>query len=269
MLMQKRKIGLLLGLALALGAGGLPAQTTNAPASPAKADNPTYLRDMLPIFMGDCFRCHNSQSRFLPDWTDYKTAYAHRREIKRRVWDSWKDEYYQQSMPAGNGAECRNITAEQRALIKKWVETGAAYGVLPPPEVAGTREGRIQAGQHLFATICAACHQPNGLGVPGKFPPLAGSDFLNANKDRAINIVIHGLQGPITVNGQAFNNAMPSVPLRDGDIANVLTYLYSAFGNSGKDVTADEVKTVRATAQPLNAVSPSGASPAAPKSDYE
>ena len=60
--------------------------TTSAFANQA----PTYLRDMQPIFMGNCSRCHNQQSRFVYDWLDYKTAYADRWEIRRRIWDSWK-----------------------------------------------------------------------------------------------------------------------------------------------------------------------------------
>lgn len=265
---SKPKIWLPIALTfVVLGATTAFSQPTNAP--PKSDGNPTYLRDMMPIFTGDCFRCHNSQSRFLPDWTDYQTAYHYRLEIKRRVWDSWRNEYFKQSMPAGNGAECRQITEEQRALVKKWVNSGAPYGVLPPAEMATTKAGTLQAGQHLFSTICAACHQPDARGLPGKFPPLTASDFLNADKGRAINTVTHGLQGEITVNGQTFNNSMPAVPLRDEDVANVLTYLYSSFGNSGKEVTADEVKAVRVQAQLVNAVAPAAAMPAAPKSRFE
>ena len=77
------------------------------------------------------------------------------------------------------------------------------------------------------------------------FPPLAGSDFLNANKDRAIKTVIFGRQGEVVVNGMKFNNNMPSFPLTDDDIANVLTFVYNSFGNSGLEVTAAEVAAER------------------------
>lgn len=244
---------------------------TNAVAATATkngADHPTYLRDMVPIFMGDCFRCHNSQSKFLQNWTDYKTAYQYRKEIKRRVWDSWQHKYYKQSMPAGNGAECRSITIEQRQLVRDWVESGAALGVAPAVKNAGSTGERIQMGQHLFSTICAACHQANGQGVVDKFPPLVKSDYLNASKDRAISVVLHGLQGPVEVNGQSFNNSMPAVPLRDEDVANVLTYLYNSFGNSGKVVTPDDVKEVRAQKVNVPNVPPTEATPAK-KSAYE
>ena len=93
--------------------------------------------------------------------------------------------------------------------------------------------------------ICAACHQPTGKGLPNMFPPLAGSDFLNANKSRAIKVVIFGRQGEVVVNGMKFNNNMPALPLSDQDIANVLTFVYNSFGNSGLEITPEEVKVLR------------------------
>jgi len=241
--------------------------SVTASATTNGMDHPTYLRDMVPIFMGDCFRCHNSQSKFLPDWTNYKIAYDYRKEIKRRVWDSWQHKYYKQSMPAGNGAECRSITVEQRELVRDWVNSGAEYGVAPVATTANSTQERIQMGQHLFSTICAACHQANGQGIPEKFPPLVKSDYLNASKDRGIAVVLHGLQGPVTVNGQTYNNSMPGVPLRDEDVANVLTYLYSSFGNSGKVVTPDDVKQIRAQKVNMPSVRPPDSVPA--RSAYE
>ncbi len=208
--------------------------------------SPTYLRDIQPIFMGNCSRCHNQQTRFVYNWLDYKTAYADRWEIRRRVWDSWKGEYYQESMPVANSPESLEITAAQRQTIKDWVDDGAPRGVAPPPGAAKTKAEQIAAGRQLFSSICAACHQPTGLGRPNVFPPLAGSDYLNANKDRAIQTVIFGRQGEVVVNGQKFNNNMPSFPLTDQDIANVLTYVYNSFGNSGLVVVPDEVKALRA-----------------------
>lgn len=215
-------------------------------ASPSDPQAPTYLRDVLPVFMGKCARCHNDQSRLMYDWMNYKTAFADRWAIKRRVWDSWKGQYYKQSMPAGNGPECEAMTAAERKTIKDWVATGAAYGVPPVVSNARSKAERIEQGSRLFASICALCHQPTGLGIPNQFPPLASSDFLNANKERAIKILLHGRQGAITVNGHAFDASMPSLPLGDEDIANALTYVYNSFGNSGKEVTPEEVRAARA-----------------------
>jgi len=217
--------------------------------SGATNDSPTYLRDIQPIFMGNCSSCHNQQSRFVYNWLDYKTAYSDRWEIRRRVWDSWKGSYYKEAMPIANSPESVALTDEQRLTIKNWVAGGGLRGVEPPPDGPKSKAERIELGRRLFTSICAACHQPTGLGRPNMFPPLAGSDFLNADKNRAIQIVIHGRQGEVVVNGIKFNNNMPSFPLGDQDIANVLTFVYNSFGNSGLAVTPEEVKTLRAQTQ--------------------
>jgi mono/diheme cytochrome c family protein len=242
---------------LALSAATVYPQTTpsaGAVTAPAEtggltATNPTYLHDILPLFLGKCSRCHNDQSSFLPNWLDYKTAYSHRAEIKRRVWDSWKDNYYKESMPVANCPECRAITEEDRALIRDWVDTGAAYGVPPPVSVAHNKDERIEFGKRLFTITCVPCHQANAQGIPYRYPPLAQSDFLNGDKERAIKVLLNGRQGPIIVNGLGFTNSMPRFPLSDEQIANVLTYVYNSFGNSGKEVTAAEVKAARAEKQ--------------------
>src|SRR5262249_53207093 len=156
---------------------------------------PTYLRDVLPIFMGRCSRCHNDQTRFLNNWFDYKTALADRREIKRRVWNSWKGSYFKQPMPIGNSPESEAITEEEHTIIKDWVDAGAPYGIPATGNPPKSKAERIERGRRLFATVCAACHQPSGQGIPNRFPPLVGSDFLNSDKGRAIRIVLNGIQG--------------------------------------------------------------------------
>jgi nitrite reductase (NO-forming) len=115
----------------------------------------------------------------------------------------------------------------------------------PVVAAASTKAERVARGQRIFTSICAACHQPTGLGIENVFPPLAGSDFLNADKQRAIGIVLHGLSGPVTVKGKAFNSAMPALGLSDEDAAYALTFVYNNFGNAGHDVTPADVKTVR------------------------
>jgi mono/diheme cytochrome c family protein len=212
--------------------------------------------------MGNCSRCHNQQSRFIYDWLDYKTAFADRWEIRRRVWDSWKGTFYKESMPVANSPESLALTDEERITIRNWVDGGALRGVPPPPGAAKSKAEKIQLGKQLFSSICAACHQPNGLGRPNMFPPLAGSDYLNSDKNRAIKTVIFGRQGEVVVNGMKFNNNMPSFPLTDQDIANVLTFVYNSFGNSGLEVTPGEVKSLRA--QP-----PEPSKTPAPKNAYE
>lgn len=235
-----------------------------ASAQTAAKRVPTYLRDVQPILMRRCARCHNEQARFVYNWLDYKTATEDRGEIARRVWDSWKGTYFKESMPIANSPESLAITDQERATIRRWVTSGAAMGVAPPPVIANSKEEKIEMGRRIFTTICAACHQPTGRGVPNVFPPLAGSDFLNADKKRAIKIVINGRQGEIVVNAQKFNNSMPKFPLTDHDIANVLTFVYASFGNSGIEVSADEVAHLRS--EPPD-VLPASAPP--PKSEFE
>lgn len=221
----------------------------SAPAAAAVTNQaPTYLRDVLPILMGKCSRCHNEEARFVYNWLDYRTAFADRGEIKRRVWDSWKGTYYKESMPIANSPESFALTDAERLVIRNWVAEGAARGIAPPPGAPKSKAEKIELGSRLFASICAACHQPTGRGLPNLFPPLAGSDFLNADKNRAIKIVINGRQGEVVVNGMKFNNSMPKFPLGDDDVANVLTYVYNSFGNAGLEVQPDEVNFLRAQA---------------------
>ncbi len=264
--------GVLAALGCWIGADAL-AQDATGPATgtpvvlSAADQHPTYMRDVLPIFMGNCSSCHNQQSRFVYNWLDYKTAYGDRWEIRRRIWDSWKGSYYKEAMPIANSPESLNLTEEQRRIIREWVDQGGDRGVAPAAGGPKSKDERIALGRKLFSSICAACHQTSGQGRPNIFPPLAGSDFLNADKSRAIRIVISGRQGEVIVNGQKYNNNMPSFPLTDDDIANVLTYVYNSFGNSGLEVKPEEVTTVRA--QPMAPVAaPVNAAPA-PKSQFE
>lgn len=112
---------------------------------------------------------------------------------------------------------------------------------------------QIAFGRNVFTQNCAACHQPDGRGLPGAFPPLANSDYLNADVNRAIGIVVGGKTGPITVNGQTFNSVMPALHLTDDDVANVLTYVYSQWGNRGHVVSPAQVARIRATTRPADA----------------
>jgi len=115
-----------------------------------------------------------------------------------------------------------------------------------PLAAAANKSEREERGKNVFTTNCVACHQANGEGIPAAFPPLAASDYLNADKARAIKTVIHGLTGEVTVNGLKFNSVMPAMALNDEDVANVLTYVHSVWNNNGTEVTPQEVAEVRA-----------------------
>ncbi len=118
----------------------------------------------------------------------------------------------------------------------------AAATVKEPP-----KSELLARGKQVFSGNCVACHQLDGQGVAGAFPPLAKSDFLAANKERAIGVVMHGLSGAIQVNGKTFNNVMPSLQLKDPDIAAVLTYVRANFGNALDGVAVADVRKVRAS----------------------
>lgn len=109
----------------------------------------------------------------------------------------------------------------------------------------------VVKGQRVFGTYCVACHQTTGLGTPGQFPPLVGSDWVQApGPNRLIRIVLNGFTGAVTVKGTDFNNTM--LPWRDqlsdDDIAAVLTFVRGNkdWGNNAGPVTPAQVKAIRA-----------------------
>ena len=105
----------------------------------------------------------------------------------------------------------------------------------------------VERGESLYATHCAACHQPNGQGLAGAFPPLAGSDYMLSDRQRAIAVVLEGLSGEIEVSGNRYNAVMPGMGhLADDEIAAILSYALTAWGNDGSTVSVDEVRSVRA-----------------------
>jgi nitrite reductase (NO-forming) len=122
---------------------------------------------------------------------------------------------------------------------------GGAIQEHPAPDAtapaARNKQERIELGQAVYQTNCIACHQADGAGIAGAFPPLAASDYLNADLDRAIDTVLNGLEGEVTVNGTVYNNLMPSLGLSDEQVANVLTYVLNQWENQGAEVDPAQV----------------------------
>ncbi len=114
-------------------------------------------------------------------------------------------------------------------------------------EVASAAVGDLMAqGEKVYTANCAACHQPNGKGLAGAFPPLADSDYLERDRKEVLSVAIFGLSGPITVNGIEYNGVMPSMGyLSDEELAAALTYVFKSWGNDLAAVSADEVKALR------------------------
>jgi nitrite reductase (NO-forming) len=145
--------------------------------------------------------------------------------------------YLGQASDAGSAASKR-----EAALVEKRADV-----IAKSPEIGAiTKDIQIERGNKVFLTSCFACHLATGEGIPGVFPPLAGSDFLNADKDRAIRIVTKGLSGPVTVNGKTYNNVMPpQSQLNDTEVADVITYVLNSWNNKGGTVSPNDVKRAR------------------------
>ncbi len=129
-----------------------------------------------------------------------------------------------------------------------YLPEGSAVQTMPMEKEIVTEatslEERLKLGKNTYVQTCAACHQIDGKGIPGAFPPLVQADWLNADVARSISAVKNGLSGEITVNGEKYNSVMPSLGLTDEAVANVLTYVYHNFGNDKHTVTPEMVRKV-------------------------
>jgi nitrite reductase (NO-forming) len=153
-----------------------------------------------------------------------------------------------------NGPEDKIIYSGKQADTVYLPEGSATQSIANPKSAESTKpltkDEQIALGKNVFENNCLACHQANGEGIPKAFPPLAKSDFLNADHNRAIGILLHGRSGPIKVNGETYDSVMPAIALNNDQIANVLTYVLNSFGNNGGQVTPAQVETQRKAAPP-------------------
>ena len=107
----------------------------------------------------------------------------------------------------------------------------------------------VAKGKVVYTTYCLSCHQVDGGGVPNMNPPLIKTQYVLGDKGRLINILLHGLNEEIEINGATYSNVMPAHDfLSDEDIANVLSFVRNSFGNKASPVTTTEVKKLRAAA---------------------
>ncbi|MGK3994542.1 c-type cytochrome [Sorangium sp. So ce1024] len=164
---------------------------------------------------------------------------------------------------AGKRDDARN--GEQNTAHVVVVMLIVAFGVLALPwMVLRKLEARTQAraevasgvtgedlaqGGKIYHRSCTGCHQARGEGKPGRYPPLVGASWLLEDKETPIRITLLGATGPMEVNGVQYNDVMPNfgVTLSDEEIALVLTYVRSSWGNSAPAITRDEVAKVRAS----------------------
>lgn len=102
-------------------------------------------------------------------------------------------------------------------------------------------------GKFIYNKQCLPCHQADGSGVPGMFPPLTATEWVDGNNERLISVVVHGLKGEIEVKGERYNAIMAPLPyLSDQEVMDVLNYVRKQFGTSENEITIREVKKVRA-----------------------
>jgi len=100
-------------------------------------------------------------------------------------------------------------------------------------------------GEKIYMSYCITCHLDKGQGIPGAFPPLANSDYLMADKERAIRTILNGLTEEITVNGQVYFGEMTPQDLNDREVADVLNFIMNNWGNNGETVLESEVTNAR------------------------
>jgi len=118
-------------------------------------------------------------------------------------------------------------------------------------DVAAPAKSAVADGAAIFAAQCASCHQADGAGLPGVFPPLAGSEWVNGKPALLAQILLHGINGPITVKGQNYQGQMPAfgAKLSDAEIAAVLSHVRSQWGNQSPPMDAASVAAARAASQ--------------------
>tara|TARA_R110002073_G_scaffold8207_6_gene45890 strand:+ start:21398 stop:22819 length:1422 start_codon:yes stop_codon:yes gene_type:complete len=114
-----------------------------------------------------------------------------------------------------------------------------------PKKQNKTLAQKISDGKQVYTKTCFACHQANGEGIANAFPPLANSDYLNADVKRAISIVLNGKTGEITVNGKKYNSVMTRQTLTDEEVADVMTYIYNSWNNKKTNVSISTVQLVK------------------------
>jgi len=150
-------------------------------------------------------------------------------------------------------AACSGGKSNSSSTTTTTTTTNASPAASPAPSMAATASAMknvaaggavsASAGQKVFATNCSSCHQANGKGQPGVFPPLAGNSVVTGSPTTVIHIVKDGLSGKVAVAGTTYNGQMPAWKgtLSNSDIASVITYIRSSWGNKASAVTTSQV----------------------------
>lgn len=116
----------------------------------------------------------------------------------------------------------------------------------PDAEEDNLLNGQFVGGEKIYHSYCVTCHQRDGQGAPGRFPPIAGTDWVTGDKERLIKIILNGLEGNIKVKGEVYDSVMPQHSfLSDEEVAEVLTFIRTNFTNSASAISTEEVSAVR------------------------
>ena len=130
-----------------------------------------------------------------------------------------------------------------------WISYGFRYAARTTAasiqaQQADPSAAKYPKGAQIFKEKCTICHQATGLGIPNAFPPLKGSDYLMADKVRAVAQVLNGSNEPMKVNGVTYTTPMPPQVNTKEDAVAVINYVLNAWGNNGRTVTLDQVKNI-------------------------
>lgn len=143
-------------------------------------------------------------------------------------------------------AGCGPREPQQAAPPRTGQDPATAVHAAEVASAGQSLEQRMTAGRKVYQNVCQACHGPEGKGLPGAFPPVANSDWIEQNPDQLIGAILNGLSGPIVVNGQNYNAVMPPMAyLSDEDVANVLTFVLNSWDNPGGEIQPAQVAQVR------------------------
>ena len=161
-----------------------------------------------------------------PDGSLYITE-SNKGKIWRVMYEGAKDTFGEEHL----------ASMEQRKILSH---------IKTPDEIEDDLQKNLVIGQKLYNTFCGTCHQQDGQGAFGRFPPLANTDGVSGDKARLIDVVLHGLEGTIEVNGEIYDGVMPPHNfLSDEELAEILTFIRQNFGNEASAVSPEEVNEVR------------------------
>jgi mono/diheme cytochrome c family protein len=148
---------------------------------------------------------------------------------------------------SGRARRHRQMQRRHRQMMNALPSTGEAEPTNEGQRVPSGDAALAARGENLYGQHCATCHGQQGTGVGGAFPPLTGAEWVTGDEDTAIRILLHGLQGRIGVNDRTYNNVMPAFGRRlsDDEVAALLSYVRSAWGNEAEAVSPEDVAEVR------------------------